>query len=173
MDWSQETAHFLFSGLHNTIHLLWMCRKKGWIMPRKNPTSLNTILIFARNYNLTLVEAVISLLSSLLRFPDKQEQPKGSNDKTSRVPWLKLWKHWVWSLWPTPEDDVPPLTPPHWSGHIHPDSSFPLPVVLFRGQVYRINTVLVPAVQQSESITHTPEPPPSWSSRSLPRPTYI
>lgn len=55
-------------------------------MPRKNPTSLNTILIFARNYNLTLVKAVISLLSSLLSLPDKQEQPKGSNDKNLQGP---------------------------------------------------------------------------------------
>ena len=50
-------------------------------MPTNNPTSLNTILIFARNYNLTLVKTVISFLSPLLRLPDKQKQPKGSHDK--------------------------------------------------------------------------------------------
>lgn len=82
MDWSQETLHtFLFSGLHNTVHLLWMWRKKGCLMPTNNPTTLNTILIFARNYNLTLVKTVISFLSSLLRLPDKHKQPKGSDDK--------------------------------------------------------------------------------------------
>ena len=35
------------------------------------------------------------------------------------------------------------------------------------------NIVLVSAVKQSESITHIPISPPSWTSHSLPHPTYL
>ena len=47
----------------------------------KQPNKSNTTLIFARNYNLTLGKTVIFFLSSLLRLPDKQKQPKGSDGK--------------------------------------------------------------------------------------------